>query len=1118
MVDIDETYVPPVGYTAIDGTELVMKPKTAAFSGNILAWVAPCGRGKSSMVRRFEKAMFGPVGGEPQSKKGRVLIVTINRIYATSALSEQQALVQELHADGANNVAVGSYMTSGIDLSSHQIVLCSFESLHHVAGQRFDVVILDEVSSLARLIGGGTMTSFDNVYLLRELCAEMGTRLMALDADLCFKMDKSELTSVSQDMFAILFPERPVLCGALTAQSTPCHLQRSVQLFFKASEDNAKKCEVDFVNSEQLWWSELKAKVDAWHRDPSIGLIFIPVGTKTFGREVAQWLCYTQKMPVKFYHGDSNQKTRFADLSNTSRSFAGLGAVICTTAIGPGVDIKGPSEGGPAVSCIFGFFDRMGCSFQQQCQSLVRVRHVKDPGMRILIACMPPALRAELVARKKRDPIVRPTYEGELKQLVSRRGAAMRYAAREQQIGGGVPTGVVPWSPPVDGILRVMAHARMERKMQICDPFYAATQLFNHHGWRVIDKGDKDAEEELEVELDQLDIPNLSDDDEFDIGLPVELKWRWVCVQILERGEADFFETACYGLATEEKLRSNTLTSGEQWLVKAYWGLKHVGFLPGLDEVSTDDAEHAEISTDDADHAEFYDIDSGEEEEDDDTDEEGGSTLVSTPPKCVQVLSDLLGNGTDNQSKVSMLKLNAYCRCLGPDEMTKIDYGNRLDPRGKKKDHQLSFAMGRKMRCVEAVGKIVLGGGYRQPRQLMDDDVELSQRFIDVANRFKTKESDDRDVALVGSLRTVMQEMELGGKSDTLVEILRALAKAMGMELVVVDKQTRVNGKRARLVQSMTLFRVLPELVDAWHVWSPTLFEEVRVIEWQEKHDAANLDAVEWHYHRDPDYDDTFVTAYVGSDSRDVRIELIDDEALQLELTKLNRIANGARASLTKQQANQLDTLKAFDTEASKPDDNGIRRLHVTYGKPSGLGRRTASFPSAQHCPSTLRPALFSRWYHDIDMVNCHPTLQKQVVTKMGREHLIPKLIEYVTDRDPMLQRIAAHYGCNPKLAKDCVLRVLNGGSIAEWVKDNNLRPQREQDDLRDLAEEARVIRGVFFAMTEEKEPGMVEKLKAIARSHKMEKAERQMKAAREAEANGRCPSKTPPVSFSNTA
>ena len=63
MVDIDETYVPPVGYTAIDGTELVMKPKTAAFSGNILAWVAPCGRGKSSMVRRFEKAMFGPVGG-----------------------------------------------------------------------------------------------------------------------------------------------------------------------------------------------------------------------------------------------------------------------------------------------------------------------------------------------------------------------------------------------------------------------------------------------------------------------------------------------------------------------------------------------------------------------------------------------------------------------------------------------------------------------------------------------------------------------------------------------------------------------------------------------------------------------------------------------------------------------------------------------------------------------------------------------------------------------------------------------------------------------------------------------------------------------------------------------
>ena len=89
-----------------------------------------------------------------------------------------------------------------------------------------------------------------------------------------------------------------------------------------------------------------------------------------------------------------------------------------------------------------------------------------------------------------------------------------------------------------------------------------------------------------------------------------------------------------------------------------------------------------------------------------------------------------------------------------------------------------------------------------------------------------------------------------------------------------------------------------------------------------------------------------------------------------------------------------------------------------------------------QHCPSSLRPLLVKRFYHDIDMVNCHPTLMLQVAEKMGvSERKIRVLREYVINRRAMLERIGNHYGIPPGRAKYGVLRVLNGGAIASWVE-----------------------------------------------------------------------------------
>ena len=160
--------------------------------------------------------------------------------------------------------------------------------------------------------------------------------------------------------------------------------------------------------------------------------------------------------------------------------------------------------------------------------------------------------------------------------------------------------------------------------------------------------------------------------------------------------------------------------------------------------------------------------------------------------------------------------------------------------------------------------------------------------------------------------------------------------------------------------------------------------------------------------------------------------------------------------------------------------------MHVTYGKNSlDLGRRTASAPSMQTCPSSLRHALCCAVYHDIDIVSCHPTLMLEVVRKMVRadalrwSDALDKLVEYAelgadgepTGRMPMLLRIADHFGIDHGVAKDVckmlVLRVLNGGQVEAWCREMGIAvPEGEpQRDLEDLAEASRIVREAFFAM-----------------------------------------------------
>ena len=255
----------------------------------------------------------------------------------------------------------------------------------------------------------------------------------------------------------------------------------------------------------------IDAHVDRWHSTQGeCGLAIIAVGTKKFGREVCKRLVQL-RAPHKFYHGDSNQQERFEHFSDLVTHWRGLCVIVVTTVLAIGVDIPADIK----VAQVFGSFCRMGCSFQQECQALLRARHVQNTEIRVLIDCMPPPLHDALVQQGKRKLIVRPIYDEALKSVTHSRATGMRFYERNLSVGGGLPACVARLKPLSDDDLRVMAHARFERSMQISDPFYAATRLFEHHGWGAQLGFEQQAEAHFNIS--ELDALTLTEDSQLDI-------------------------------------------------------------------------------------------------------------------------------------------------------------------------------------------------------------------------------------------------------------------------------------------------------------------------------------------------------------------------------------------------------------------------------------------------------------------------------------------------------------------------------------------------------------------------------------------------------------------------
>jgi hypothetical protein len=209
------------------------------------------------------------------------------------------------------------------------------------------------------------------------------------------------------------------------------------------------------------------------------------------------------------------------------------------------------------------------------------------------------------------------------------------------------------------------------------------------------------------------------------------------------------------------------------------------------------------------------------------------------------------------------------------------------------------------------------------------------------------------------------------------------------------------------------------------------------------------------------------------------RIEYIDGNNLQVLIEELNKYTidkpSKPRQYMCKEER-ELDNIRVFKNYVStllkkvEVDDKGASFVNVTYTRKSCGGRRYSigdfsdemgsakkiSY-SLQGMYGILRRFLIGKWCHDIDIVNCIPTILIQIAELDEVPYRYRETLGfYIMHRQQCLEEIMEHHGCSKDDAKDAVIRTYNGGSFKKWAEDCCItqNPSEPAPFLEDLKEE----------------------------------------------------------------
>lgn len=140
------------------------------------------------------------------------------------------------------------------------------------------------------------------------------------------------------------------------------------------------------------------------------------------------------------------------------------------------------------------------------------------------------------------------------------------------------------------------------------------------------------------------------------------------------------------------------------------------------------------------------------------------------------------------------------------------------------------------------------------------------------------------------------------------------------------------------------------------------------------------------------------------------------------------------RDTLDPAQSKMLDSLYK-----KRKDTNQVR---ITYkmctAEPGqmGMGRLNASIGGAINFEKTIRGTLFGKYYWDIDVVNCHPTVLVQMMNDESYE--CPNLTEYINNRQSVFERLQSDYNLSREDVKSKIISALYGSKPTASVGEEN--------------------------------------------------------------------------------
>lgn len=170
-----------------------------------------------------------------------------------------------------------------------------------------------------------------------------------------------------------------------------------------------------------------------------------------------------------------------------------------------------------------------------------------------------------------------------------------------------------------------------------------------------------------------------------------------------------------------------------------------------------------------------------------------------------------------------------------------------------------------------------------------------------------------------------------------------------------------------------------------------------------------------------------------------IKTEKIDIKALKWLISNYSELPLTRTSSSLDTQYDPLDILKSIFKKCSVNGNN--KTIYKQSGR-RNKGRFFATKGSGlQGMMREFRSALSRKYYYDVDIVNCEPTLLSQFCFK--NNIACPKLDDYVSNRDERLGEIMKLNNISKSEAKNIVLNMSKGGytpynkleNKPEWLK-----------------------------------------------------------------------------------